>query len=208
METERRTREIEEYINRIQSVINSRVVMDSNEQIIEIHILANSTRAAKQITRDVQSVLMAGLDMPVDHKVISVAQVYDEDALTIPRLTIQSVEYATSAMEAKAKVVLEFNGALYEGIAYGVKTSNQCHRTVAQATLEAVESFLEKTLKFVVEEIKTVPMASKEVVVSGISLIQNNSEKLLIGKCIVDSDLHSAITKSVLDAINRTIQIV
>lgn len=199
---------MEEYINRIQSVINSRVVMDEYDQIVEIHILANSNRAAKQITRDVQSVLMAGLDVSVDHKIISIAQVYDEEAVTVPRLTIQSVEYATSRHEAKARVVLEFNGSSFEGVAQGVQTANQCHRMVAQATLDAVELFLEKTRRFVIEEVKTVSMASREVVVSGVSLIHNNTEKLLIGKCIVERDIHSAVTKSILDAVNRTIQIV
>lgn len=208
MKSEKRIREIEEYINRIQCVINSRVVVDENDHIIEIHILANSNRAAKQITRDVQSVLMAGLDISVDHKIISVAQLYDEDAITVPRLTIRSVKFATSNQTAKAKVVLEFGESQYEGIARGVHTSNQSQRIVAQATIEAVEQFLKNTRRFVLEEIKTISFASKEVVVSGVSLIHNNSEKLLIGKCIVDNDVNSAITKSVLDAVNRTIQII
>lgn len=208
LETERRIKEIETYINRIQSVINSRVVMDPNDQLVEIHVLANSNRAAKQITRDVQSVLMAGLDISVDHKIISIAQVYDEETLTVPRLTIQSVEFITTSLEAKARVVLEFNGNLFEGSASGIPTTSQCQRMVAQATVDAVELFLEKTRRFVVEEIKTVALASKEIVVAGICLVHNNSEKLLIGKCIVDKDVHSAVTKSVLDAVNRTIQIV
>lgn len=182
--------------------------MDDRDQLVEIHILANSSRAAKQITRDVQSVLMAGLDISVDHKIISIAQIYDEESITVPRLTIHSVEFSTSRSDARAKVVLEFNGAFFEGVAQGVQTSNQGYRVVAQATLDAVELFLEKTRRFVIEEVRTMPLASKEVVVSGVSLIHNNSEKLLIGKCIVENDIHSAVTKSVLDAVNRTIQIV
>lgn len=208
MKSEKRIKEIEEYINRIQSVINSRVVTDENDKIIEIHILANSNRAAKQITRDVQSVLMAGLDISLDHKIISVAQIYDEDAVTVPRLTIRSIKFIMSNQTAKAKVVLEFGGAEFEGVARGVYTVSQSQRMVAQATLDAVEQFLKMTRRFVVEDIKVVPFASKQVVISGVSLIQNNTEKLLIGKCIVDTDINSAITKSILDAVNRTIQII
>ncbi|MBF7096590.1 hypothetical protein [Alkalibacter mobilis] len=208
MEMHSRVNEMEELINKIHSVINSRVVIGGSDQIIEIHILANSQRSAKQIIRDIQSALITCFDMAIDHKVISIAQVYDEEeSINVPRLTIKSVEFTTEGLEGKAKVILECNGQTYEGQYQGIRTSSQIHKIVAQSTINAVEAFVQGMRRFVVEEVKTVMISGKEVVVSAVTLIQKNSERLLIGKCVVENDVNSAITRSVLDAINRTLEI-
>jgi len=120
---------------------------------------------------------------------------------------IKSVEYTSLDINGKAKVILEYEGHLFEGETQGLHSSSQAYRLVAQATLNAVEQFTKQNKRFVVEEIKVLPIATKNVVISGVTLIQNNSEKLLIGKCIVDNDINSAITKSILDAINRMIEV-
>jgi hypothetical protein len=200
--------EIETLINKILSVINSRVVVNKDDQIVEIHILANNQRSAKQIIRDVQSALVTKFNLKIDHKIISIAQVYEESENFItPRLMIKSVEYTSLDINGKAKVILEYEGHVFEGETEGLHSSSQAYRLVAQATLNAVEKFTQHNKRFVFEEIKVMPIANKNVVISGVTLIQNNSEKLLIGKCIVDNDINSAITKSILDAINRMIEV-
>ncbi|NTW70859.1 MAG: hypothetical protein HGA49_01280 [Eubacteriaceae bacterium] len=200
--------DIEGLINKIISVINSRVVSNKDDQIIEIHILASNQRSAKQIIRDVQSALMSQFNLKVDHKIISIAQVYEEsENFLSPRLMIKSVEYTSLDITGRAKVILEYDEHQFIGEAEGVHSSSQAHRLVAQATLNAVELFVQHNKRFIIEEIKVIPIANRSVVISGISLVHNNSEKMLIGKCIVENDINSAITKSVLDAINRMIEV-
>ncbi|MPW24855.1 hypothetical protein GC105_03500 [Alkalibaculum sp. M08DMB] len=200
--------EIEGFLNKIISVLNSRVVINNENQIIEVHILANNRRSAKQIIRDIQSALIAKFNLRIDHKIISIAQVYEEEEnFNAPRLVIKSVEYTSYHMSGKAKVLLEYDGNLYIGESEGVHSSTQANRLVGQATIKAVEFFLNNAMRFIVEEIRILDFVNKQVVISGIYLVDKNTEKLLIGKCVVENDTNSAITKAVLDAVNRVLEV-
>ena len=59
-------REIEDLVKNLKSVINCRITQDENENIKEVHVVANETRSAKQISRDVQSIIAAIYDGSVD----------------------------------------------------------------------------------------------------------------------------------------------
>ena len=69
---------IEEYqalLNQLPGIINSKIIVDEEGNLIEIHILSDTGRSPKQIVRDVQSALLANNNLKVDHKIISVAQI-------------------------------------------------------------------------------------------------------------------------------------
>ena len=50
--------EIEYFLNSIKSVISSKVITDSNNEICEIHALADNSRHSKQIARDIRTTLL------------------------------------------------------------------------------------------------------------------------------------------------------
>jgi hypothetical protein len=64
--------EAEELLRRLRDVIVATITTDGDE-IREIHIVAASTRAPKQIVRDVETTLKAFLRRSIDHRKISVA---------------------------------------------------------------------------------------------------------------------------------------
>lgn len=68
----------------IRGVEAARVHLEDDD-VREIHVTSRSTRAAKQIVRDVQSVLAARFHRRIDHRVVSVA--YLEDEPPIPART-------------------------------------------------------------------------------------------------------------------------
>ena len=70
--------EMEFFLNNIKSVISSKVIMDSNNEISEIHVLSDSSRQSKQIARDIRTALLSKFNTDVDYKIISVAQI-DKD---------------------------------------------------------------------------------------------------------------------------------
>ena len=200
--------DIEVLINKINSVINSRVVLNEQNQIVEIHILANTSRTPKQVIRDIQSLLITMYNIKIDHKIISIAQVYDDvESLNTPRLIIKSVEYISFNMSGKSKVTLGYDKNVYIGEMEGIHSSNQAYRLVGQATLNAVELFLENYRRFILEEIKISEISNRSVVLSAVTVVSKDSEKLLIGKCILENDVNGAIAKAVLDAVNRTLEI-
>src|SRR5665647_1405511 len=69
----------EQAIKQIKSVIAARINVNSQWEIEEVHILASSGRAPKQIVRDIESMLVAQFNLQIDHKKISVAQVEDDE---------------------------------------------------------------------------------------------------------------------------------
>jgi hypothetical protein len=74
--------EIEALITALHGVMASSVVIDDSGRVEEIHVLARSRVHPKQIVRDIESALSAGLGLVVDRRAISVAQVRpDHDEL-------------------------------------------------------------------------------------------------------------------------------
>ena len=68
---------LQEELQRIPAVRSARVI--GNDQPSEIHIVAGAERSAKQVVRDVQSLSAAGFGMTIDHRIVSVVQLEDED---------------------------------------------------------------------------------------------------------------------------------
>ena len=67
--------EVERLLCSLAGVVSARVVANPLGRLEEIHILASPMLSAKQIVRNVQSALSAGLGIVVDRRIISVAQI-------------------------------------------------------------------------------------------------------------------------------------
>jgi hypothetical protein len=83
--------EVERLLCSLAGVVSARVVANPLGRLEEIHILASPLLSAKQIVRNVQSALSAGLGIVVDRRIISVAQIR-RDALE--PLEAELAEYA------------------------------------------------------------------------------------------------------------------
>src|SRR5438552_18620818 len=64
----------EELLRSLTGVLSARVVTAASGEVEEIHILTTEQVGAKQTVRNVESALLAHLDLTVDHRRISVAQ--------------------------------------------------------------------------------------------------------------------------------------
>ncbi len=67
--------EVERLLCSLAGVVSARVVANPLGRLEEIHILASPMLAAKQIVRNVQSALSAGLGIVADRRIISIAQI-------------------------------------------------------------------------------------------------------------------------------------
>jgi hypothetical protein len=59
----------------LEGVLSAHVVASDNGQILEVHILAVNDLHPKQVVRNVESALSAGLGITIDRRLVSVAQV-------------------------------------------------------------------------------------------------------------------------------------
>jgi hypothetical protein len=71
--------EIEGLLTALTGVMAARIALSDTGRVEEIHVLADATTHPKQIVRNIESALSAGLGVNVDRRLISVAQVRGED---------------------------------------------------------------------------------------------------------------------------------
>lgn len=73
--------DIERLLEALRGVRASRVIMASDGRIVEIHVLSTPEFHPKQVVRNVESALSAGLRVDVDRRIISVSQLEENAAM-------------------------------------------------------------------------------------------------------------------------------
>lgn len=198
--------DMEKLINKVFGVISCKISFNAQGELNEIHILANTSRNAKQMVRDIQSSVAAVFGFVPDHRVISVAQI--EDGLSPVggiRLQLGNIQMLTEGKKMTVNVQIHHNGQEYAGTATGVNSLSGNPRTVVQAILGAVEAFLGREGYFTLADIQKIRIANHEAYIVAISFLAPIGEELLTGTSLIRQDEYNAIIKATLDAINRRI---
>ena len=66
---------IEELLSQVRGVMAVRVVLEAQGQIDELHIVGSPGRSAKQMVRDIESLLFVSGGVQVDHRKIGLVQI-------------------------------------------------------------------------------------------------------------------------------------
>ena len=197
---------LQELINDIEGIVSSKVKLDDMGNLVEIHALADKSRNAKQIVRDIQSAVTAKFDLELDHRIISIAQLNCDSVVHREmRIVFKGMEVASKGLEIDVKVILSHGEKDYCGSQKGINTTTSINRTIAQATLKALTDFLNIGEIFVVEDVGTLNIAKTNVVVVAVACVDKNGEQLLIGSSMNLGDIKEAVVKATLDAVNRRI---
>jgi hypothetical protein len=197
---------LQELINDVEGVVSSKVKLDDTGNLVEIHALADKSRNAKQIVRDIQSAVTAKFDLEIDHRIISIAQLSCDSVMQKDlRIVFKGMEVASKGLELDVKVMLSHREKDYCGSQKGINTTTSINRTIAQATLKALSDFLNIGEIFVVEDVGTLNIAKTNVVVVAVTCVDKNGEQLLIGSSMNLGDIKEAVVKATLDAVNRRI---
>lgn len=215
--------DLEDSLRLIPGVTAASVVTGPDAVPTEVHVLAAPGKAAKQVVRDVQSLALAKYDIDIDHRIVSVVQLGDDEvrALEVPDLRAASasesvdtapepvVRPAIAAItvrsghgEIEAAVTLAIGEQLFEGSVHGPSGQSHRARLVAAATLDAVSHLLGQPCE--VESSAIVATGSREVALSVLTLmVPRSGEQVLTGAAVVRGDEADAIVRSVLAALNR-----
>ncbi len=196
--------EIKDLICRIPEVMSCKVKLGDNNQIEDIYVLCTVGKNVKQLVRDIQSAVSARFNLELDYKVISVAQI-DENHSKDSRLKISSIGMVNMENNIKATVALDDEGKIYEGSSIKVKSVTNKYKAVAEATIMAIEAFIDANSMFYLEGIERIRFAGIDVFLCAIGYTYKNNENLLIGSSVIKTDENEAVVKSVLDALNRLI---
>jgi hypothetical protein len=213
MPTLRLLPELEDALRQINGVKAASVVTGPDAVPTEVHVLAAPGKAAKQVVRDVQSLAMARYDIDIDHRIVSVVQIGDEEreaaaasdpspAEAITRPAIAAIMVRSGKGMTEATVTLSAGGSVFDGRAEGPAGTSHRARLVAAATLDAVAELLGQPCE--VESAAIVAAAGREVALTMLTLmLPRTGEQVLTGAALVRGDDADAVARSVLSALNR-----
>lgn len=119
------------------------------------------------------------------------------------RIRFGSVNLFVSGARTQAQVELRWKGLARMGGASGWSTRDGAHRLIAQATIAAVQEFLDGEVAFGLPEIEFVRMGRRRMALVALSLLAHRQEKVLVGSCAVEQDVQQAVVLATLAALNR-----
>lgn len=225
--------------------IETAVIKASGDDIREVHIVTSSKRPAKQIVRDVQTLLLARFQRDIDFRIVSVAftspgataaqaagdgqaapavaptvvtepeerderHAGDDQAAPAQDAADDRIRYTSANLHVngprvQAEVELRWKGLPRVGSASAHGTRDSGHRLVAQATLSAIQEFLEDDIALALEALDFARLGAKDIVIVGVQLIVHREHKSLVGCCTVDQDVPQAVVLATLAAVNRVL---
>jgi hypothetical protein len=204
--------EVETELCRLPDVTAVRLVADPVGRPLEVHVLAQAGKAAKQIVRDIQSVALASFGLELDRRIVSVVQLnpngsrhtdgeHATPAATRPRIV--TVQAQSSGLRTTAQVTLSANDDERTGYAEGTIAASARPRLLAQATLDALRQ-LEPAAEFLdVDSAHVVRAGAHDVVVVLLVSVDPPHENHLSGSSIIRTHTDDAVVRAVLDATNR-----
>jgi hypothetical protein len=227
MPTLRLLPELEDSLRHIPGVKAASVVTGPDAVPTEVHVLATPGKAAKQVVRDVQSLALARYDIEIDHRIVSVVQMGDDEVRTVEpevngssasagdgqeqenedtdpvvRPAITAIMVRSGHGETQASVTLAIGDQLFEGESKGPAGQSHRSRLVALATLDAVAELLGQPCE--VESASIVHTGLREVALSVLTvMVPRTGEQVLTGSAAVRGDDADAVARSVLAALNR-----
>jgi hypothetical protein len=206
--------QLEDALRQIPGVRAASVVTGPDAVPTEVHVLASPGKAAKQVVRDVQSLAMAQYDIDIDHRIVSVVQI-GEDEPTLGALqqsedpdgattrpAIAAIMVRSSGGLTEATVSLAVGDSLFEGRAEGPAGHTHRARLVAIATLDAVAELLGQPCE--VESAEVSRVGPREIALAVLTMmVPRTGEQVLTGAAVVRGDEADAVARSVLAALNR-----
>lgn len=233
MPTLRLLPELEDSLRQIPGVKAASVVTGPDAVPTEVHVLASPGKPAKQIVRDVQSLSLARYDIDIDHRIVSVVQIGDDQSSTTVQgngVALPSLDGLDASTDTAGDEDSDDDAAPRPSIAAIMVRSGK-GETEASVTLATGDELFEgsskgpagqthrarlvaiATLDAVsellgqpceVESSTIVATGTREVALTVLTMaVPRTGEQVLTGSAVVRGDDADAVARSVLAALNR-----
>lgn len=207
--------ELEEELCRLGGVLAVRVVGDRIGRPIEVHVLADNSKPAKQTVRDVRSVAQTVFGLELDHRIVSVAQFETNDAdepvshsdavRAETRVRVESVRFDSQGVRATAQVVLAAGDMHQAGFAEGSVAAIGRPQLIASAALDALRQVEPAADAVHLSAADIARIGKSRIAVVTVVWVEPPLELAMSGSAIVRRDRDDAIARALLDAVNRRI---
>lgn len=217
----------------LQGVVSARVVTRPGGDVEEIHMLTTDKVKPKSTVRNVESALLAHLDLRVDHRKISVAQTTEavrqelpepalpvqimhdpEPSATDSRLLFYAHQVETErANRVRHRVEIEWLGDKYTGVASSADLARAKLEAVAGAALEAVQSALSanlaegrRSITLSLDGVKVVDAFDRKFVLVAVHAMSGRDVARLSGTTVADESVDRAAILATLQATDRWVR--
>src|SRR4051812_25921982 len=209
-------RRAENLLTSLEGILSARVVTTPLGEVSEVHVLAQSGLAPKQLVRNIESALLAQLGLKIDHRKISIAQTADV-------LPIEALERDAVREQVLQRAVLFENLTVSPGrrphrIQISVTLSYRDHTETAEeessdtprnrveAAAKAAVTVLDRLVKdssLALEGAKIVEGFDRQFAFVGVQGLGGRETLLLTGTAEIKESAERAAVFAVLDATNR-----
>lgn len=123
------------------------------------------------------------------------------------RLSIDRVQLVSVGLGVVVTVTLGLDGRSVDGEAEGAATQTGVHRSVATATLRAVERIIDGSARFEVEHLEIARAGTDRTALVVVTMVTGRSSQRLSGASVVRDDTRQAVIRAVLAALNRRMEL-
>ena len=209
-------RRAENLLTSLEGILSARVVTTPLGEVSEIHVLAQSGLAPKQIVRNIESALLAQLGLKVDHRKISIAQTADVrpiEALETEAVRDRALQRAilfenlTVAPGRRPHRITLAVTLSYRGqVESAEEESSDTPRSRVEAAAKAAVAVLDRLLtdhSVALEGAKIVEAFDREFAFVAVQGLGGRETLLLTGSAMIKESAERAAVFAVLDATNR-----
>jgi hypothetical protein len=122
------------------------------------------------------------------------------------RLVIERVQLVSAGLGVSVSVTLRAGDRAVVGEAEGAATTLALNRTVAEATLRAVETVVGQNVRFFVEHVELAATGDERTALVVLSMLTDRATQRLSGASVVREDVRQAVIRAVLAAVNRRVE--
>ncbi len=221
--------EAERLLLSLTGVVSARVVARPGGEVEEIHLLTTDEVTPKQTVRNVESALLAHLDLPVDHRKISVAQTKErpvpEPSPPVmlhpePSAGEQRIIFRSHRIESQQahrihhRVEVEWKGQRFVGEASAAELPRVRLEAVAAATLHAVNEALDAEMQddsgdgvtLALDGVKVVDAFDRKFVLVAVHALEARKVTALAGATVVEESSDRAAILAALQATDRWVR--
>lgn len=154
-------------------------------------------------------------DMPAASTTVSAPAVEDVDETITPqliestrppRILIQRMQLVSAGLGVTTSVSLTWLGQAYAGECSAAATPTSVHRSVATATLRALEEVVGSDARFELEQLEINQLGPDRAVVVVVAMLTKMGSERLTGVSVVREDVRQAVIRATLDALNRRLE--
>ena len=222
--------EAEAVLRELPSVLGAFVREDVYGHPREVHLLVKSGTVPRDLARDVRDMLEERLGVPVDQRVISIAQVAENGGTTLSealgpeadardgtatppapkRVSLVRMESTRTLGWIETKALVKRGEAEFEGSAREVESPGGAARAGARAIAAALSNACAPSLRVDVSSVSLLNAFDREqalVALTAASPLFGRAARTLVGAHPVEADATEAAALAVLKATNRVVEL-